>query len=148
LLRGTGCDWLAPRSFVAVDMATQPERVSVEPNQPMEGIMNLRALIVLGFAAFIAQPALAQTTPTVASASSTVQVSVDSLLAAGYEVKAVNVMSDAATKEVFTNQTGLSSQVFITLQKGNSVATCVQATVNWIVLSDAAMTDATRCYKR
>jgi hypothetical protein len=104
--------------------------------------MNLRALIFLGLAGFGAQPAFAQTAPT------TVAASFDSLLAAGYEVKAVNVMSDAAIKEVFAGQPNLTSQVFITLQKGTSVAVCEQATVNWIDLPDAAMTDATRCTKR
>ena len=102
--------------------------------------MNLRALMFLGFAGFIAQPAFAQTAP------ATALVSFDSILASGYEVKAVTVMSDAATKEVFSSQT-LSSQVFITLQKGTSIAVCEVATVTLINL-DAGMTDATRCAKR
>jgi hypothetical protein len=107
--------------------------------------MNLRALMFLGFAGFIAQPALAQTTPSTAPALTTTQVSVDSLLASGYEVKAVSVLSDAAIKEVFP--TVVPSQVFVTLQKGTSVAVCVMSTGSWII-RDAIMTDATRCYMR
>jgi hypothetical protein len=103
--------------------------------------MNLRTLAFLGFAVFIVQPALAQTAPATAPAT------FDSLLASGYEVKAVSVMSDAAIKEVFAGQT-LNSQVFITLQKGNSIAVCEVSTSSWINLSDATMTDATRCSKR
>ncbi len=104
--------------------------------------MNLRSLIFLGSVGFVVQPAFAQTAPT------NVQVSIDSLLAAGYEVKAVNTMSDAATKEVYTTGGPYPSQIFITLQKGTSVAVCEHATMNWISLADAFMTDATRCQKR
>jgi hypothetical protein len=107
----------------------------------METNMNLRALMFVGFAGFIAQPALAQPAP------ATTLVSFDSVLASGYEVKAVTVMSDAATKEVFTGQT-LSSQVFVTLQKGTSVAVCEVATVTLINLPDAGMKDASRCSMR
>src|ERR1700691_3068394 len=113
----------------------------------MEGIMNFRALAFLGFAAFVAQPALAQTASTNAASPTSVQMPIDSLLAIGYEVKAVTVMSDAATKEVFTGQT-LSSQVFVTLQKGTSVAVCEVATVTLINLPDAGMKDASRCSTR
>jgi hypothetical protein len=104
--------------------------------------MNLRALTFLGFAGFIAHPALAQTAPT------TVQVSVDSLLAAGYEVKAVTVLSDAAIKEVFPTGGPYPSQVLITLQRGNSIAVCEDATTNRLSLADARMRDATHCFKR
>jgi|ERR1700691_1047551 hypothetical protein len=113
----------------------------------MEGIMNFRALAFLGFAAFVAQPALAQTASTNAASPTSVQMPIDSLLAIGYEVKAVTVMSDAATKEVFAGQT-LSSQVFVTLQKGSSVAVCELATATWISLADSSMKDTTRCWKR
>jgi hypothetical protein len=107
----------------------------------MEGIMNLRVLIVLGFAAFVAQPALAQTVPT------TTQASFDSILAAGYEIKAVTIMSDAAVKEVYTTGGPYPSQVFITLQKGTSVAVCEMGTANWVNVQAPSMTDATRCFK-
>ena len=83
-----------------------------------------------------------------ANKSATTQTSIDSILGAGYEIKAVTVMSDATTKEVYTGQAGLPSQVFITLQKGTSVAVCEGASSSWIWLSDAQMTDATRCFKR
>ena len=111
--------------------------------------MNLRALMFLGFAGFVAQPAFAQTAPTTTQTSpATTQTSIDSILGAGYEIKAVTVLSDATTKEVYTGQAGLPSQVFITLQKGTSVAVCEGASSSWIWLSDAQMTDATRCFKR
>jgi len=104
--------------------------------------MIVRALICLGLAGFIAQPALAQPAPT------SVQATFDSLVAAGYEIKAVTVMSDATAKEVFAGETITTSQMFITLQKGTSVAVCKNATVTWLSLADANLTDATRCTKR
>jgi hypothetical protein len=103
--------------------------------------MNLRALMFLGFASFVAQPAFAQTAP------ATTQASIDSILAAGYEIKAVTVLSDAAVKEVYPGGP-YPSQVFITLQKETSVVVCEVATVSWVQLQDPLMTDATRCYKR
>jgi hypothetical protein len=114
----------------------------------VEANMILRTLIFLGFAGFIGQPALAQTAPTAAPARITVTATIDSLLASGYEVKAVTVMSDAATKEVYPNQTSLPSQIFVTLQKGDSVAVCEGMTFNWLSLSDSLMTDVTRCFRR
>ena len=110
--------------------------------------MNMRALMFLGFVGFIAQPALAQTAASTATAPTTTQVSVDSLQAAGYEIKVVNVMSDAAVKEVFPTGGPYPSQVFITLQKGTSVAVCEMPTANWVLLDNGMMTDATRCNKR
>ena len=104
--------------------------------------MKFRALLLLGLAALNAQPALAQTRPT------TVQATIDSLLAAGYEIKAVNLMSDAAIREVFPTADNPGSQLFITLQKGTSVAVCENATSTWLSLSDSQMTDSTRCFKR
>ena len=108
--------------------------------------MNLRALMFLGFVGFIAQPALAQTAPATATGPTTASATMDSLLASGYEVKAVNPLSDAAIKEVFTSQ--VPSQVLITLQKGTSVAVCEMATVSWLNVQDQEMTDAARCNKR
>jgi hypothetical protein len=102
----------------------------------------MKALICLGLASFIVQPALAQPAPT------SVQATFDSLLAAGYEIKAVTVMSDATAKEVFPGETITTSQIFITLQKGTSVAVCKNATAAWLSLADANMTDPTRCAKR
>jgi len=104
--------------------------------------MNVRALICLAVGSFIAQPALAQPAPTSA------QATFDSLLAAGYEIKAVTVMSDATAKEVFPGETITTSQMFVTLQKGTSVAVCKNATVTWLTLADVNLTDPTRCYKR
>jgi hypothetical protein len=112
--------------------------------------MNLRTLMVLGFAGFIASPALAQTPPAAAPAAgppTTTQVSTDSLLAAGYEVKAVTVVTDTALKEMYPGKT-TPAQLLITFQKGNSVAVCQTATASWDNISDATMTNATLCSKR
>jgi hypothetical protein len=113
--------------------------------------MNLRALMGLGLtglglmgvglAALSPPPASAQPAP------ATTQATFDGVLAAGYEIKAVTVLSDTASKEVF-GQAVTASQIFITLQKGTSVAVCENATSTWLSLADAQMTDATRCYKR
>jgi hypothetical protein len=110
--------------------------------------VKLGSLIFLGAVSFIAQPALAQSpqgAPTSASKTST--VSVDNLLAAGFEVKAVTVLTDAMTKELYPGQT-LQTQVVITLQKGSSVAVCTLATANWTSLPDSTMTNTSLCSKR
>jgi hypothetical protein len=130
--------------------------------------MNWRALTFgLAFGALIAGPALAQVTipgsgpptppptaptpspvPAAPSVLTTTQATFDSLVAEGYEIKAVNTVSDAAIKEIWPNQT-LSSQVFISLQKGNSVAVCEMATAAWIgLLENILRADTTRCTKR
>jgi hypothetical protein len=109
--------------------------------------MNFRALVFLGFAGLLVQPASAQTAPSATPASANVRATIDSLLASGYEIKAVTVMSDAAIKEMFGGQS-LTSHVFITLQKGGSIAVCENSTLSWIQLTDSQMMDVTRCWKR
>jgi hypothetical protein len=105
--------------------------------------MKVGALIFLGVASFIAQSALAQA-PT---ATTTPLVSVDSLLAAGYEVKAVTVLSDTAIKELWPNQTS-QTELAITLQKGNSLAVCALSTLGWVTMANSSMTNAVVCSKR
>jgi hypothetical protein len=70
----------------AINIPAAAEKAAVEYSSTMETNMNLRALMFVGFAGFIAQPALAQPAP------ATTLVSFDSVLASGYEVKAVTVM--------------------------------------------------------
>ncbi len=120
-----------------------PAKVAVENSCIMEANMNLRASMVLVLVGFVAQPAFAQPAPT------TVRATIDRLLDAGYEIKAVNITSDAATKEVFPSQATIPSQSFVTLQKGTPVAVCEVNTVDRLSLKDAIVsTDATRCRKR
>jgi hypothetical protein len=109
--------------------------------------MNLRALMFLGFA-IVAQPVFAQTATTNAPTPTTASATADSLLAAGYVIRTVTTLSDAAIKEVFTTGGPFPSQVFITLQKGTSVAVCEMATISWISVDSGNMTDATRCKVR
>ena len=109
--------------------------------------MDLRALVVLGFAC-VAQPAFAQTAATNTPTPTSTATTADSLLAAGYVVRTVTTLSDAAIKEVFTTGGPFPSQVFVTLQKGTSVAVCEMATINWISLDSGNMTDASRCRMR
>jgi hypothetical protein len=108
--------------------------------------MKVRALIFLGIAGFIVQTTLAQAAP--GATTTTTQVSIDSLLAAGYEVKAVTVLPDTALKEMYPDKSPPPSQVLITFQKGNSVAVCQTATARWDNISDDTMTNATNCSKR
>jgi len=109
--------------------------------------MNLRTLMFLGVAGFIATPALSQTpAPTPAVPASTM-ASVDSLLASGYEVKSVIELSNASMTALFPGQT-VAPQVVFTLQKGNSVAVCEMGVANWVSLVDGSMRDATTCLKR
>jgi hypothetical protein len=76
--------------------------------------------------------------------AATALVSFDSLLASGYEVKAVGEMSDAAIKQTWPNQPP-PPQFVITLQKGNQVAVCNMNASNWLNLNDASMTAANLC---
>jgi hypothetical protein len=107
--------------------------------------VKVKALICIGVIGFAAPAALAQASP-----ATTSTVSADSLLAAGYEVKAIHALSDASVKEIFPGQTtqGLPTQMMITLQKGNSVAVCEMATVSWANLINAPMSNNTLCSKR
>lgn len=114
--------------------------------------MNVRTLMLIGFTALVPQAALAQTpapapAPAAPTGPTSSQASIDSIMAQGYEIKAVTVLSDAAAKEVFGSAPS-TSQIFITLQKGTSIAVCENATSTWLSLSDAQMSDATRCFKR
>ena len=76
------------------------------------------------------------------SAAKTTSVSFDSLLAAGYEIKAVTLFSDTAVKEAYSNP-NVHSQIIVTLQKGPSLATCGISAANWVNLPDTTMASAT-----
>jgi hypothetical protein len=102
--------------------------------------MNLRALMFLGFAGFLAQPALAQQ----ASAADTTHASITSLIGSGYEVKAVTMLSESAEKLLYPG-TAPTGQVVVSLQKGSSLAVCGLAAANWLTLLNASLTDASRC---
>jgi hypothetical protein len=78
------------------------------------------------------------------ASAATTSMSFDSLVAAGYEIKAATPVTDAAAKQVFTTP-NLVPQMLITLQKGNSVAVCDFAMVNWVVMDNATMANATSC---
>jgi hypothetical protein len=90
--------------------------------------------------------AAAQTTPPAPTAPATTQAAINDILASGYEVKAVTILSDAATKEVY-NQASVPSQSFVTLQKGTSIAVCELNTFDWLSMTSTIMADATRCFK-
>jgi hypothetical protein len=102
--------------------------------------MNVRTLMLLGFAGFLAQPALAQR----ASAADATHASINNLIASGYEVKAVTVLSESAEKLIFPG-TAPTGQAVVTLQKGSSLAVCGLAAANWLTLTNASLTDTTRC---
>ena len=74
----------------------------------------------------------------------TTLVSFDSLLASGYEVKAVGEMSDTAMKQVWPDQ-AIPPQMVITLQKGNQVAVCNMSDAAWLNLTDASMAAPKLC---
>ena len=76
--------------------------------------------------------------------AATTSMSFDSLVAAGYEIKATTPVSDTAAKQIFATQ-NLAPQMLITLQKGNSVAVCDFAMVNWVVMDNTTMANATSC---
>jgi hypothetical protein len=112
-------------------------------------MMRLKVLAALVFAALVVPPAMAQKAPAPPSAKTTTS-SLDDLIGAGYEIKAVTELSDKAVAKIFTapnNATGQAA-VLITLQKGTSIATCSIWTIDWTNLPDVAFTDANACVKR
>jgi hypothetical protein len=76
--------------------------------------------------------------------AATATMSFDSVLAAGYEVKSVMVLTDETAKQMWPGQT-TPPQTLITLQKGSSVAVCTLSAANWNLLADASMANATLC---
>lgn len=121
--------------------------------------MRRPTMMLLAAAGLVAFPAWAQaptaTPPQNAPASAapsvpgptTVDATIDDLLASGYQIKSVDLLPGPELKQLFPNQ-NLPSQVFITLQRGNSAAVCELGTEAWLVLDASSMTDATRCHKR
>jgi hypothetical protein len=102
-----------------------------------------KMLIAFGVACCIsAHPALAQTKPITTAAPS-----MDSLLQAGYEIKSVNFIPLAQSKEIFGANVA-SSNTLITLQKGTSVAVCLLNSEGWAILGDSSMTNAVACKQR
>lgn len=71
----------------------------------------------------------------------------DTLLSQGYEIKAANPLSAAATKEIWPDQT-LPPQMIVSLQKGNSIAVCNMAVVSWMYLTAATFASTDRCAMR
>lgn len=106
--------------------------------------MKTAALILLGIATLFGQPALAQAPPS--GSAKTASVSFDSLLAAGYEVKAATLFSGDVVKEAYSKP-NLPSQVIVTLQKGPSLATCGLSVGSWVNLTDATMANTDYCSK-
>jgi hypothetical protein len=96
---------------------------------------------------FLAQTASAQTPPAAAAAATSPTVSVASLLADGFEVKALNDISNDEQKAIWPTSPVLP-YLMITLQKGSSIAVCSMAVVNWISLPESSVTDKTLCHKR
>jgi hypothetical protein len=99
--------------------------------------------LYLCMAAFFA---LTHFTPPAFAADPT-STSLDSLLAAGYEVKTTSPVSAAATKEIWTGQ-DLAPQTIVTLQKANSIAVCNLATSNWMNLNPTTFASTDRCMMR
>lgn len=116
--------------------------------------MIRRALTAFAFAALAAGPALAQTShaagkaPTQAPAARVAgtNVSLNQLLAAGYQVRAVSVLSDPVRQEIYKSST-VAPQVMVTLQKAGSVAVCVAAAVNWMNQATVTRENKALCHR-
>ncbi len=93
-------------------------------------------------AALLAGPALADT-PTPASPTT----SLNALLAAGYQVAAINDISDAEQKSIWPND-AIEPYIMVTLQKSGSVAVCTMIMANWISVSAKTFADTTLCHQR
>jgi hypothetical protein len=113
--------------------------------------MSSRIVALIAVAAFASGPAWAQapapSAPVSPAAPPPGTVSPGSLLADGYEVKAITDISSDEQKVMWPNDT-VSPYIMITLQKGNSVAVCGMSMVNWINLADTSLAAANLCKKR
>jgi hypothetical protein len=95
----------------------------------------------------LAETASAQTPPPSAAAATSPTVSMASLLADGFEIKAVNDISNDEQKTIWPTSPVLP-YLMITLEKGTSIAVCSMAVVNWFSLPESSVTDKTLCHKR
>jgi hypothetical protein len=100
-------------------------------------------LIVIGVAGMLFQPAFAQTKP------ASTAVTFDSVLQAGYEIKAVNFIPVAQANEISgANAPKSASQTMVTPQKGTSIAVRTLDSGTWSVLTDDIVTNPIVCEKR
>jgi hypothetical protein len=104
-------------------------------------------ILVLALCAGIAQGASAQTAAPQATDTPAPTVSLQSLLQAGYDIKAVTAISSFTEMSVWPGTTP-TSPLIITLQKAGSIAVCNVASANWISLYSTVLPDTTICYKR
>ncbi len=116
--------------------------------------MTCRALAAFAVSALLAGPALAQTSHAAGKAPTQVpatpvagaNVSLNQLLAAGYQVRAVNVLSGPVRQEIYKSST-VAPQVMVTLQKAGSVAVCVAAAVNWMNQATVTRENKALCHR-
>lgn len=121
--------------------------------------MAWRAPGVLASLLLLATPAWAQTPkpavpaaapvaqqPSATPAETPVAAAMSTLLADGYEIRAVTILSDEVRQEVYKDPK-VAPQVMVTLQKGASVAVCVAAVVNWMNQADATRNNAALCHR-
>jgi len=94
----------------------------------------------------LAESASAQT-PSAAAPATSPSTSIASLLADGFEVKAVNDITDEEQKLIWPTSPA-SPYVMVTFQKGSSIAVCALAMANWLFLPESSVTKAGICYKR
>jgi hypothetical protein len=106
-----------------------------------------REYIMRGFYLWVATLFVLSRLIAPAFAADATAISLDSLLASGYEIKATNSVSAAATKDIWTGQ-DLPPQTIVTLQKANSIAICNIATVNWMNLNPSSFASTDRCLTR
>jgi hypothetical protein len=99
--------------------------------------MRIKPLALFAVVAFTTQPVWAQS----------VAVSPGSLLADGYEIKAINDVSSDEQKVIWP-ASPVNPYIMITLQKGVSVAVCALSMANWISIADATLKNAALCTKR
>lgn len=106
--------------------------------------MKLIAPALAAIAALTTTPALAQAPAPAAPA--TPSVSIENLLAAGYEVKAITDLTDEEQKAIWPNDS-TEPYIMVTFEKTGSVAVCTLAMVNWINLPESTLSDTARCYE-
>src|SRR5271154_1454042 len=107
--------------------------------------MRVTFVLALLAAATLAQGASAQPGSAAAPAP-TPTVSIASLLADGYEVRAVNDLSNDEQKAIWPSSP-VSPYLMITLQKGPSIAVCSLSAAGWIGQSQATLTNTGLCRK-
>lgn len=117
--------------------------------------MTWRLLGAFASLVLLTSPAWAQSPPPAtpaplppqpAAVGAPVTTAMSALLAEGYDIRAVTILSDPVRREIY-KAPDVAPQVMVTLQKGQSIAVCVAAVVNWMNQAQATRDNKALCHR-